>query len=154
MNNPTDEIPDKIHAKETDYLYLNQSEISGAGKGLFTSIQIYKNEVISLFKGERLTNSEAMIRVKKGMDGYFINMLDGSILDSKKVKCFAKYANDAEGFSTIKSKNNSKISLDENDKVCLVALRNIKIGEEIFCSYGKKYWNKFSLSASKLIQSR
>jgi SET domain-containing protein len=146
MNNDADIIPDAIDAKEVEYLYLNHSELKGAGKGLFTSIKIYKDEVISLFKGEILSDKEAAFRAKNNLDGYFINMLDGTIMDSNKVKCFAKYANDAEGFSTMKFKNNSKITLDENEEVCLVALRNIKVGEEIFCSYGKEYWKKFMLS--------
>ena len=55
MNNPTFEIPDNIDAKEADYLYLKSSGILGAGNGLFTSIKIYKNEVISLFKGDILS---------------------------------------------------------------------------------------------------
>jgi uncharacterized protein len=59
-----------------------------------------------------------------------------------KVKCFAKYANDADGFLRSNFKNNAKIGLDEFDKVCLIATRNIKTNEEIFCSYGKKYWKK------------
>ena len=67
-------------------------------------------------------------------------MPDGSILDSMKTKCFAKYANDADGFSNSVFKNNAKIGLNESDNVCLIALRNIKIGEEIFCSYGNRYW--------------
>jgi hypothetical protein len=136
--------PDKIDAKEADYLYLKASEILGAGNGLFTSIQIYKNEVISLFKGEILSLAESALRAKNKKDGYFINMLDGTIMDSMDVKCFAKYANDAEGYASISCKNNAVIALDEDDRVCLVALRNIRVGEEIFCSYGKKYWKNFA----------
>ncbi|MES2763292.1 MAG: SET domain-containing protein [Bacteroidota bacterium] len=143
MKKYTDELPDKIDAKESDYLYLGSSKINGAGEGLFTSVHIYKNEIISLFKGEIITNKEASIRAKNKLDGYFINMLDGSIMDSKDVKCFAKYANDAEGLSVLKFKNNCKISLNEQNDVCLVALRNIKVSEEIFCGYGKPYWKKF-----------
>lgn len=143
MNDHANEIPDVIDAKESEYLYLKVSKIAGSGMGLYTSIRIYRNEVISLFKGEILTEPEAALRAKNKMDGYFINMLDGTIMDSKNVKCFAKYANDAERYVTVKPKNNSKISLNEDEKVCLVALRNINIGEEIFCGYGKKYWKKF-----------
>ena len=80
------------------------------------------------------------------MDGYFISMLNGSIMDSHHVKCYAKYANDAEGMAVLKFKNNSKIALDEDDNVCLVALRNITSGEEIFCGYGKPYWVNFKKS--------
>jgi hypothetical protein len=79
-------------------------------------------------------------------DQYFINMLDGSILDSKKIKCFAKYANDAKGFSISAYTNNAKIGLDEQDNVCLIAIKKIKAGDEIFCSYGAKYWKNQLLS--------
>ena len=138
-------FPDIINAKESDYLYLKPSKIIGAGQGLFTSITIYENEIISLFKGEILTNKEAKNRANKNLDSYFINMLDGSIMDSMHIKCFAKYANDSEGFTSTLFKNNSKISLNENQKVCLIATRNIKKNEEIFCSYGKAYWKNYKI---------
>ncbi len=140
----SDFYPDKIDARETDYLYVRASGIPGAGDGLFVSVKIFKNEIISYFKGEILSDAEAATRAENHQDGYFINMPNGTIMDSRNVKCFAKYANDAEGFSSGVLKNNAKISLDEFNKVCLVATRNIMTGEEIFCSYGKKYWKKHS----------
>lgn len=143
MKKSVEELPDRIDAKEADYLYLKASGIINSGKGLFTSIRIYKNEVISLFKGEILSHKEAAFRAQLKQDGYFISMLDGSIMDSMHIKCFAKYANDSEGFKKSSYKNNSKIALDENNKVCLVATRDIKIHEEIFCGYGKAYWKNF-----------
>jgi hypothetical protein len=138
-----EELPDKIDAKESEYLYLKSSSIIGAGKGLYTSIPIYKNEVISLFKGEIISNKEALTRATFKLDGYFISMLDGTIMDSMQTHCFAKYANDSEGFKRTGFKNNSKISIDEDNKVCLIATRNIKKSEEIFCGYGKAYWKNF-----------
>ena len=132
----------KIEAPESDYLYIQDSQITNAGKGLFTAIDIYPNEIISLFKGEILTDNEAQKRVSEGNDRYFINMLDGSILDSMNIDCFAKYANDAEAFSKLEFKNNSKITLDDDDNVCIVATKKIKSQQEIFCSYGVKYWKK------------
>ncbi|MES2566758.1 MAG: SET domain-containing protein [Bacteroidota bacterium] len=143
MKKTVEELPDNIDAKESDYLYLKTSGIKNSGNGLFTSIPIFKNEVISLFKGEILSNKEASLRASNRNDGYFINMLDGTIMDSKNVNCFAKYANDSEGFKITKWKNNSKIALDENNKVCLVATKDIKSSEEIFCGYGKAYWKNF-----------
>lgn len=133
-----------IEAPESDYLYVSLSQIKDSGNGLLTAIDIYKGEIISLFKGEILSDSIALLRSKKGDDKYFINMTDGSIMDSMKVKCFAKYANDAAGFSNSDFRNNSKIAMNERNEVCLIATRNIKTGEEIFCSYGKKYWKKHS----------
>jgi len=135
-------MDNNINASEEDYLYIQQSQIPNSGKGLFTAIKIYKDEVITLFKGKILSNLEAESIAKSGNDQYFINLLDGTILDSNFVACFAKYANDATGFSISEFKNNAKISLDEEENVCLIALKNIKPGEEIFCSYGKSYWKK------------
>ncbi len=132
----------EIDAPESDYLYIQDSQITNAGKGLFTAIDIYPNEIISLFKGEILTDNEAQKRVSEGNDKYFMNMLDGTILDAMNVDCFAKYANDAEAFSKLEFKNNSKITLDDNNNVCIVATKKIKSGQEIFCSYGAKYWKK------------
>lgn len=143
MKQTVEVLPDKIDALESDYLYLKPSLLKNAGKGLFTAINIYENEVVSLFKGELLSDKEALKRATNKQDGYFINLLNGSIMDSMHVNCFAKYANDSEGFTKNKFKNNCKISLTENNKVCLVAIRDIKNNEELFCSYGKAYWKLF-----------
>ncbi len=133
-----------IEAPESNYLYVDISQLPNSGNGLYTAITIYKDEVIALFKGEILTDLQARLRASKNKDQYFIIMPNGSIMDSMKTKCFAKYANDANNsaINTKSNRNNSKIALDENNKVCLIALRKIKAGEEIFCSYGKKYWLK------------
>ncbi len=136
----------EIDAPESDYLYKDLSQIADSGNGLYTAIDIYKDEIIALFKGEILSEAQAKYRAENGEDKYFINLLDGSIMDSMKLKCFAKYANDAEAYANSKFKNNAKISLDDNNKVCIVATRNIKTGEELFCSYGKKYWKKHCIS--------
>ncbi len=133
---------DLIDSPESDYLYISKSKLPNAGKGLFTVVDLYKDEIISLFKGVILTDRQVDIRVKKGVDQYFIDMLDGTIMDSMTVKCFAKYANDSQGYSHSVFKNNSKIAIDEDGNVCLISTKKIKKGEEIFCSYGKRYWNK------------
>ena len=133
-----------IEALESDYLYIKSSQIKNAGKGLFTAIDIYKDEIISLFKGEIIANNEAKKRAQLNDDKYFINLLDGSILDSMHKDCYAKYANDAEGLSRSNFKNNTKITLDDDNNVCLKASKKIKSGEEVFCSYGKRYWKKHS----------
>lgn len=131
-----------IDAPESDYLYKGQSQIPGSGKGLFTAIDIYKEETIAVFKGEILSDFQAKMRADAGNDHYFINLLDGKIMDSKNVQCFAKFANDAEGRISSGFKNNAKITLDINDNVCIEATRDIEANEEIFCSYGKSYWKK------------
>ncbi len=134
------EVSFGIDAREKDYLYVITSQIPGSGNGLFTAIPIFKDDIIALFRGEQLTHKEAQKRAAKAENDYFISMPDGSTLDSMNVPCFAKYANDCEGFTKTKFKNNAKITLDEHDNVCIVAIKSIKAGAEIFCSYGKPYW--------------
>jgi SET domain-containing protein len=134
----------KIEAIEFDYLFKNPSQLPNAGNGLFTAIDIYIDETIAVFKGEVLSNAEAKKRAQEGNDRYFINLLDNTIMDSMHTACFAKYANDAKGSPTATFKNNAEIVLDDNDKICIKATREIKANEEVFCSYGKKYWEKHS----------
>lgn len=131
-----------IEAPESDYLFIQPSQIKNAGKGLFTAIDIYEDEIISLFKGEIIDNKEAAIRAQQNKDRYFINLLDGTIMDSMHTDCYAKYANDAEGLSQNNFKNNAAITLDDDNNVCIKATKNIDYGEEVFCSYGKPYWKK------------
>lgn len=69
-----------------------------------------------------------------------MNLPNGTILDCQNSNCFAKFANDAFGFYKSNFKNNCKITLNDNGNVCLVATRNIKDCEEVFCNYGKSYW--------------
>lgn len=133
-----------IEAPEDQYLYIKPSQIENAGNGLYTAIEIYKNEIIALFKGEIINDKEAQERVNKNNDRYFINRLDGSIMDSMHTECFAKYANDAKGSVDSGFKNNSKITLDEDANICIMATRKINTGEEVFCGYGKTYWKKHS----------
>ena len=135
----------EIEAEESDYLYTKTSQIINSGNGLFSAIDILKNEIISVFTGEILSDLEAEKRVKNNIDQYFINLLDGTIMDSKNVDCFAKLANDAEGYGNSGFKNNSKITLDNDDNPCIVATKNIKSGEELFCGYGESYWEKHSI---------
>ena len=111
----------KIDAKEKDYLYVQESQIFGSGKGLYTAIPIYKDEVISLFKGEILELPEAQMRSEKRLDAYFINLPDGKIMDSMNVNCFAKYANDARGFVKTKFNVGFMICVYVQDKYFCIA---------------------------------
>lgn len=135
----------QIDCEESDYLYVKESQLPNSGNGLFTAIELYKDEIIAVFKGEILSDEEAKIRMISKNDAYFMNLLNGKILDCKNIDGFAKYANDASGFSKSDFKNNCKITLDENGNICLVAIKKIKIGDEIFCDYGKRYWKKHKL---------
>ena len=127
---------------ESDYLYINESQLADAGQGLFTAITLFKDEEITLFKGDVLTEKQVGKRVSAEEDKYFIALLDGRILDCMHTDCFAKYANDAKGYTSTRFRNNAKIIINDQNEVCLIATKKIKAGEEIFCGYGKRYWKK------------
>ena len=61
---------DRIDSDESDYLYVETSQIPNSGKGLFTAIDIEKDEVISVFKGEILSDEEIKLRTESGNDDY------------------------------------------------------------------------------------
>ena len=131
----------QIAAPESDYLYVGNSRLPDAGKGLFTAIDIFKDERIAIFHGKKLTGAQAAKRAAQSLDQYFMVLPDGRILDCRTFDGFAKYANDASAYLD-GGKNNAEIAFDDEHHVSLIALRRIKTGEEIFCGYGKSYWKK------------
>lgn len=130
---------DKIDIKESDYLYVDSSQIPNSGKGLYTAIDIEKGEIISKYIGKILSDREAKTISERGEDNYFMMLPSGKTLDCRNTKCFAKYANDSHG---TEFKNNSFISMNDEGDVVLVAKTKIGEGEEIFVGYGKEYWEK------------
>ncbi len=138
--------PDGISLPEKDYLYTALSGLPGAGQGLFTAIPLYKDEVIAIFHGERLSAKDASGRASQGLDRYFMELADGTTLDAMGVKGFAKFANDAKGSAGTALRNNALIILDDSDRVCLRATRCIRVGEEVLCGYGKRYWKRHGSS--------
>lgn len=132
--------PEPLGLPEADYLFVEPSRIPAAGMGLFTTIPLQRGDVIAVFKGERLSATEAKRRADAGADAFFVTLLDGSTLDSMHTECFAKYANDVEGPGNSRLRNNAVITLDDDDRPCIVATRAIKAGGEIYASYGKAYW--------------
>lgn len=138
--------------EEAEFLQVKESQIPNSGRGLFLLTERKQGELIALFRGEVLSYEAAEQRALKNEDGYFINMSNGTILDSMHVECFAKYANDAHGLGKTKFKINTQIQLIGKDHIaCLIAIKDIKSGEEIFTTYGKKYWKNFK-SKRKIVQ--
>lgn len=132
-----------VRFPDPEYLYTKKSQIKGAGEGLFTSKDIKRDEVIVPFNGELLTDRQVTIRLNRGEDSYFVETNDETIMDSMKVRGMAKFANDAVGLSKTGFRNNALITFDDDDNVCLSAIRKIKAGEEIFTAYGKEYWDNY-----------
>lgn len=139
-----------IDAPEWDYLYTSPSHIPGAGLGLFTAISIYAGEHIARYTGRVLTDAVSDQLIAEGKDDYFLLLPDGRILDAGgDTKCAAAYANDAAGPVRIGRRNNACFDAVTQTHIVLLATRNIKAGEEIFCTYGARYWKKRKTAANK-----
>ena len=124
-------------------LTVKSSQIENAGNGLFTDSPIKKGNIIAEFTGKVLTVSE-LEALTEEEQRYLIDIGNDLTLFCKD--CFAAKANDAN-FGNSGFKTNSKIEMPEN-KVYLTATKNIKAGAEIFCSYGKEYWEILGFPSS------
>lgn len=128
----------KTLEEEKKYLQVKKSQISG--KGLYTKIAIPKGEVVATYMGEIIDNDEALRRSEAGKDQFLVETVNDGYMDSMPIFCYAMYANDAMGITRLGFKNNVQIEILEGAPR-LVALRNLKPGEEIFVGYGRAYWN-------------
>ncbi|MCX7728395.1 MAG: SET domain-containing protein [Bacteroidia bacterium] len=123
-------------------LIIKKSQLPSAGKGLYTTKNIKKDSIIIEYRGEIIDWKEYGKRVKEDKDGYMVFINRKKCIDAYNTPQYkARYANDAEGLIKIKNlKNNAEYQII-NDKVYIVATRDIKAGEEIFVSYSKDYWD-------------
>lgn len=123
-------------------LIVKKSRLPGAGKGLFTTKDIKKGSKIIEYRGEIIDWKEYCKRVKEDKDGYMAFVSRNKCIDAYNTPQYkARYANDANGLiKSKKYKNNAEYQIID-DKVYIVATRDIKAGEEIFVDYSKDYWD-------------
>jgi hypothetical protein len=114
------------------------------GLGLFTMKTISNGDIISVFNGYHLP-VEALSDTQLS-HGCLIAIDDEVILDCYSTKgwmCMASLANSVtKCWNTVTNRKavvNAYIHIDSSMEVSLRALRQIDIGEEILCSYGKGY---------------
>jgi hypothetical protein len=125
---------------KTKTLYISQSTIPGAGKGLFTSEAIKKGEKIIEYKGRIRTWKE--VSNASVFNGYVFYVNRSHVIDAKTyIQSLARYANDAHGLTRVKGIINNAEYQKDDKKVYIHATRNIPAGAEIFVGYGKDYWD-------------
>ena len=119
-------------------LAVKESNIPGAGKGLFTSKFIPKGMRIVKYKGRIRTWKE----VQHDDSNYYIYYVTRNhIIDASRYKkSLARYINDAKGLRKIKGLDNNAEFIRDGLKVFVKATWDIPADAEIFVSYGKEYW--------------
>ena len=120
----------------TKSLYVMDSNIRGAGKGLFTDEVIEKDSFICPYGGELYTDEEFDDLPTKQKE-YGVRLKRGWIITAhlKKHSKHGRYANNRP------KKNNAKLVRDQITKTASIqSTRRIEKGEEIYVAYGRGFW--------------
>jgi SET domain-containing protein len=120
-------------------LFVKDSTIPGAGKGLFTKEAIAKGTRIVEYKGRKTTWKE----VKDDDKNFYIYTVNRNhVIDARRtMSALARYANDAKGLTRIKGITNNCVYVNDGHRAFIEAVKNIPAGAEIFVDYTKEYWD-------------
>jgi uncharacterized protein len=121
------------------HLFVKESNIPGAGKGLFTTVDIPKGTRIVEYKGRRTVWKE----VKDDTSNYYIYTINrNNVIDAQKtLSALARYANDAKGLTRVKGLTNNCVYVNDKNKAFIESVKNIPAGAEILVDYTQDYWN-------------
>ena len=119
-------------------LYVDNSSIPSAGKGLFTSADIEKGNIVTEYTGD-ISTWEQVRHDASNLYIYFVN--EDYVINAKEhPEVVARYANDAYGLTRVPGLHNNARFVNINGKIFIKAMKLIKAGSEIFVDYGKSYW--------------
>lgn len=122
-----------------DQLYISNSTLPDAGKGLFTKCFIAAGTRIIEYLGKITPWKE--VEHREADNGYIMYVNRNHVINAKPYKkSLARYANDAKGIGKVKGLHNNAVYITVNKRVFIQAVRDIKPGEEILVDYGKEYW--------------
>lgn len=138
-------------------LYLDDSNIVGAGRGVFTNIYLRKNTIIAEYRGRRY--SENKILSGESIK-YSFQTPDGTIILPYE-STIARYINDIIDLNkTINTGTLSYLPLHYNvdwliaedyserrplyrQRVFIITTDNIDKGDELYINYDKPYWREW-----------
>lgn len=130
-------------------LFIQDSGIPGAGKGLFTRADIPKGSRIIEYTGKVTSWEEA--DHQDGLNAYIYFLSDDHVIDAaKRKKSLARYANDARGLKRVKGMTNNAEYVEEGTRVYIDATKKIPAGSEILVGYGKEYWDVIKKNYAEL----
>ena len=120
-------------------LYVKNSTLPNAGKGLFTKKFIPKGTRIVEYKGRTRTWKE--VQADEAESPYIYYVTRNFVIDAlNDKKALARYANDARGLERVKDINNNAEYAEDGKRVFIEAAKDIPAGGEILVSYGPEYW--------------
>lgn len=120
-------------------LVVKKSTLPGAGKGLFTTVDIPKGKRIVEYKGTRTTWAE--VEDDDGKNGYIFYITKNNVIDALPHKeALGRYANDARGMSKVEGIRNNAEYIISKGRCYIDAMKDIAAGSEILVSYSADYW--------------
>ena len=121
------------------HLFVKESTIPSAGKGLFTKIDIPKGTRVVEYKGRRTVWKE----VKNDSTNYYIYTINrNNVIDARRtLSALARYANDAKGLTRVKGITNNGVYVNEGNRAFIETTKDIPAGAEILVNYTKPYWD-------------
>lgn len=130
------------HARPLQHgVEVRPSRISGAGDGLFATESHAEGSIVCEYTGIIWPNAVAWQRRDKN---YLMKLGDNKYVDalySREV--LARYINDCRG--RLGGYNVWFDKRPAEDRALVVALRDIRAGEELFVDYGRFYWVGYNL---------
>lgn len=119
-------------------LAMLPSGIKNAGLGVYLTIPVAKNQIITEYTGQRMSRQEAMQKRMIGEDTHMVGVDFDEVIDGIYMQdgLCAAFVNDA-----INSKfANNTTFYRKGNRVFLKAKDAIPAGSELFVSYGMMYW--------------
>jgi uncharacterized protein len=128
-----------IHLSQLHGARIKPSLVPNAGKGLFATRDFKKGEIIGNYTGDIVRVDQVSNDANLPRSAYILELTETLGIDAARTNTAeGRMVNDARksGF-----KNNVRFSANQRNKTAkLIALRNIKKGEEFLVSYGRNYW--------------
>lgn len=124
---------------KVSHLYVDDSSIPSAGKGLFTQQDIEKGKLIVEYTGE-VTTWEQVRHEASNVYIYFVS--EDHVINAKNFPdAIARYANDAHGLTKVDGVHNNSRFVNIEGRIFIKSTRLIRAGSEILVDYGKDYWS-------------
>ena len=143
LNKMAERIANDYYNSSEFELYIDTSQIKGAGLGVFTEDDIPEDTIIDQYRGELIESFDSPENTM-----YYYELVKpnketgekGLGIDAFKFpRCYMAMINDAcveKDFT-----NNCEFEDDiQNKKINIITTRDINAGEELFVSYGEDYW--------------
>ena len=134
-------------------LEIKPSRVKGAGLGLFTKVDLCARTFVDVYSGIKVSQDEYEEKFLRNRYALDDERNDQVIIADATDSCYARYANDVEiqglpcnasfedfKFEVEKKKHAHMPDWFANETMCLVTTAFIRAGEEIYVSYGRRYW--------------